>query len=192
MSNIQHILDNFKKYLEHENPDLLNKFHSPASDDDIGSLEKVLGCSLDEELKQFLSIHNGVHIPKSGINIYNCKMIEKHWSELSEELDDDDADGAFSYTEDSVEETKGIKKERFNHKWIPITADDTFVVCIDLSPGSGGKTGQVIKIDLSHAEREVLSNSLSEFLTREIKQDKEEDSFSKENHPAKKPGWSLW
>ncbi len=146
-----------------------------ASDEDFEELEDLINKKLPENFKTFYRIHNGQSPMSEGLidgeELLCIKRIMEEW-EVWKELDDK---GVF---DDSVSDAdKGVREDWWNPFWIPITYDGSGNhYCLDLSPDEGGKKGQIIRIWHDSAERELIADSLEEWMN-DYADELEEGSF---------------
>lgn len=152
----------FTRWLGTEWPEGLRLLNPPASEDDIGWLEALIGYPLPRDLADCLRIHDGQR-PNLGVLFDGCEFlstrrIADEWSVWKKLLDDGHFEGQRSEPED------GIRPSWWNAAWIPFTYDGAGNhLCLDLDPAEGGRSGQVITMSHDDPTRERVAASLGEW-----------------------------
>ncbi|WP_406450508.1 SMI1/KNR4 family protein [Streptomyces sp. NBC_00876] len=120
----------------------------PATAEDIAAVESELGVPLPQEVKASLLRHNGSRDGgwPSGTLLSCTAIVEETgvWRDLlSDGSFDDVAD--FHSDDDGVQ---ALKPGWWNLGWVSLDADGGGNgAVLDLSPGPGGKSGQIIDMD---------------------------------------------
>lgn len=114
-----------------------------ASEEEISSLERLIGMSLPVDVKESYRMHNGNSYLQGlfpyGLTLMSIDRIAQAWLLLVDRV----AKGEVVYDENVF--PKGpIRKTWWCQKWIPITEARADYSCIDMAPAEGGIVGQVI------------------------------------------------
>ncbi len=154
----------FKKEVLKQNKDFGQKLNNGVELKEIKKLEDLISKKLPQDFIDLYTENDGQDESTSGI--FNCEeflSIErlisewKIWKELHEGGDFEDFE--------SEPNSNSIKKDWWNPLWIPITYDGSGNhICIDLDPTENGVKGQVIRMWHDDSERELISNSLTEWI----------------------------
>ena len=160
--------DKFKQWLSINYSDGLLDLNPPASDDEIKELTKTIGVELPKDFLSVLKIHNGqkgeaAWLFDSQEFLSTHRIIEEFntWKNLL----NTELQGKVSTPVD------GVKNDWWNINWIPITSDgcgDHY--CLDLSPTSSGRKGQVITLWYDLAEREIVASSFTQWFEDYLEQ----------------------
>lgn len=149
--------------------EIQNNLQPGATDEAIKAAEQFLEIEFPEDVKSSYRIHNGQFewryslIP--GWQFLGLEEMIGEWESWKKLLDSGDfneEDGNdFGCASDGL-----IRTELWwNPKWIPIASDlggDN--LCLDLDPAPAGQVGQIIFMCHDDAYREVVANSLREWL----------------------------
>ena len=160
--------DKFKQWLSINYSDGLLDLNPPASDDEIKELIKTIGVELPKDFLSVLKIHNGqkgeaAWLFDSQEFLSTHRIIEEFntWKNLL----NTELQGKISTSDE------GVKNDWWNINWIPITSDgcgDHY--CLDLSPTSSGRKGQVITLWYELAEREIVASSFTQWFEDYLEQ----------------------
>ncbi len=160
--------DKFKQWLSINYSDGLLDLNPPASDDEIDELTKTIGVELPKDFLSVLKMHNGqkgeaAWLFDSQEFLSTHRIIEEfnNWKNLL----NTELQGKVSTPDD------GVKNDWWNINWIPITSDgcgDHY--CLDLSPTSSGKKGQIITLWYELAEREIVASSFTQWFEDYLEQ----------------------
>ena len=160
--------DKFKQWLSINYSDGLLDLNPHASDDEIKELTKTIGVELPKDFLSVLKIHNGqkgeaAWLFDSQEFLSTHRIIEEFntWKNLL----NTELQGKVSTPDD------GVKNDWWNINWIPITSDgcgDHY--CLDLSPTSSGKKGQIITLWYELAEREIVASSFTQWFEDYLEQ----------------------
>lgn len=136
-----------------------------ASFDAILALEKKLGVELPIEVRAFYLAHDGGSETDWSFSdrfLLSLDGIATYW-EACTEADEDDLD-------ENVEADRGVRKEWWSTKWIPVTHDaggNHHVV--DLAPAKGGKAGQIVSYYHDSDERTLEGPDFLGWLEKQLK-----------------------
>ena len=126
-------------------PKLLAELRPPATLNQIGAAEAVLGVQLPDDVRALYRLHDGNGRAGSGLlggwTWLDLATVVDEWNVWKELLDK----GTFEGAETSP--ASGVCGDWWNTKWIPITysgAGDHH--CVDLAPVEGGTSGQIIEM----------------------------------------------
>lgn len=153
-------------------PDLLDDLPPGVSEEELVQVEAALGVKLPEDFKALYRLHNGgCLLPPWGERTLPLEsMVQVR--EMIKEWDQDD-DNFFS------DEPPGpVQPLRGHPKWIPFfwVGYGGEYLCLDLAPGPGGRTGQVILRPHEHDPARFLTNSF-EVLIAQIADDLEAGKY---------------
>jgi len=146
----------YETWLAEHWPEGLHALQGPATDAQIRALEERLNVALPDDYVACLKIHNGQ--VDCGPMLYGWEFlpaeeVAEQWAIWAELLDSETFDGI------SSEPQAGIKSDWWNRRWIPVTHDGGGNhLCLDLDPGVGGRSGQVITMWHDSAERERMAD----------------------------------
>jgi len=165
--DIPSIWNRFENWITKNASHLTSELNASASEDDIAKLEKTIGGKLPKEYINFLKIHNGQNCDSEGLidteELLSTERVIEEWSVWKELLDK----GDFKYSKS--EPNKGVKSDWRSPKWIPITYDGSGNhYCIDIDPDTNGKSGQIIQMWHDSAERELVSSSFKEWISKYV------------------------
>ena len=153
------VREEFKAPFEYLNP--------PASDAEIQSVEKRIGCSLPKEFIDLYKDCNGENDKGIGIG-FGLQLLSIQ--EIHQEMDNWDeiiSDGL----DDFNDECKSIPKNAIqlvyaNRNWVPMFSDGGGnFLGLDFDPGPKGKAGQVINFGRDEEKKRVLSKTLGNLFT---------------------------
>jgi cell wall assembly regulator SMI1 len=145
------------------------KINEGASASELTKLEEHLGVDLPDEVKKFLSIHNGQSDDGAGIvfgeQILSTESIRRCWDDWrsidEEEMNEDCAE----FMESSP--IGYIKPMYTNRKWIPLTHDwGGNHIGIDFDPDEKGSVGQIIAFGRDEDTKRLIASSFAEFITK--------------------------
>jgi cell wall assembly regulator SMI1 len=168
------IADSWRKievWLAANEPQLMSSLNPGATDAQILEVEKAIGNSLPEQIKESYRIHNGQSsgdlIPspqpdadESSYVLYSTVEMLREWRSWKELADS----GEFSGMESGPDQ--GIKNSWWHPGWISFASNgggDS--MCIDLAPAQGGTVGQIITMNHESSTRQKLANSFAEWLS---------------------------
>ena len=159
--------DKFKKWLSVNFKDGLNSLNPPATDKEIKDIERTLEITLPQDLASLLKINNGQSrhtsfLFKGQEFMSSHRIIEEWliWKNLSDK-------GSFDDSESQSE--NGIKSKWWNNKWIPFSYDGGGNhYCLDCDPDDCGTHGQVIEMWHDEGDRNLLSPSLTEWISQYV------------------------
>lgn len=167
-TDIPYIWNRFEKWLNKNASHLTSELNPPASKEKIDNLEKIIGVKLPQEFVEFLMIHNGQNRDSEGLinteEFLSTERIIEEWNVWKELLDKGD------FNDSESEPYRGIKKDWWNSKWIPITYDGHGNhYCIDLAPTSNGTSGQIIRMWHDSPERGLIAESFLDWVNKYVK-----------------------
>ena len=137
---MQNIWNTIDRWLETNAPRVLSDLLSGASEAEIASLETQMEVLLPDDFKTSALIHNGQDGRFRLVGPWELIPIDGIAPEAEQ------MNGIFKNSENFEIETRGaVKPNQWNDAWIPFAADGAGnLLCLDLDPDEGGKTGQVI------------------------------------------------
>lgn len=137
----------------------------PAPIEEIRRLEKTIGVSVPNDLKELYQLHNGESEGGPGLffgmSFLPLSGILVEWHSCDKRANDGVTEGLPFY---AVPE-EAIKDNFFNKQWIPFAADfrGNFLA-VDLDPGTKGTLGQVISFGLEENTRYVVARSVTDLI----------------------------
>lgn len=166
--NIPATWNRFEAWLTKNASHLIEGLNPSITGNEIDKLEKTIGTKLPQEYIQFLQIHNGQSRDSEGLidteELLSAERIIEEWTVWKDLLDKGDFDDSQSTP------GNGIKSDWWNPKWIPITYDGHGNhYCIDLDPGIGGTSGQIIRMWHDSSERELIASSFKEWIAKYVR-----------------------
>ena len=144
----------------------------PAPIEEIRSLERTIGVSVPNDLKELYQLHNGETEGGPGLffgmSFLPLSGILDEWQSCEKRANDGSIEGMPFYAVPA----ESIKDDFFNKRWIPFAADfrGNFLA-VDLDPGTKGTPGQVISFGLEENTRYVVARSatdLIEFISKTL------------------------
>lgn len=166
MTSMNDLWTKIKEYYEEEDPEGLDDLNPPASDDDIKALENGIGASLPKEFIDCLKIHNG----QTGYGgflfgcyeLFSCERILEEWLIWKDLLES----GAFE--EFQATPGTGVKDCWWSLGWIPFAGNGGGDhLCLDLTPGEQGRSGQILSFWHDDPSRAVIADSFSDWFARQ-------------------------
>lgn len=159
------IWNRFENWINQNANKLSTELNEGASDDDIKKLSDNFGLTFPEDFIDFYKIHNGQSDKWDSPALINnetllsTRMILKEWSTWKNLLDE----GSFPHP--SQPQNSEIRNDWWNPGWIPITTDDSgMMCCLDFAPTEEGNKGQVIGFDSQSSDRVLLANSFRSWI----------------------------
>jgi cell wall assembly regulator SMI1 len=161
-----------ERWLTAHAPDLLDELTPGTSEEELIQGEAALGVRLPEDFKALYRLHNGGCLlpPWRERTLPLESMVQVR--EMIKEWDQDD-DTFFS------DEPPGpVQPLRGHPEWIPFlwVGYGGEYLCLDLAPGLGGRTGQVILRPHEYDPARLVANSF-EALIAQIADDLETDKY---------------
>jgi cell wall assembly regulator SMI1 len=150
-------------WLRNHAPDILADLGPPASPERIRAAEEQLQCTLPEDVRASLGIHDG----QQGSAAYLFGQWEYFGIEavLSEHKMLQQVFAAGAQTSE-VSDPR-VRKAWWLPAWIPILGNGSGdYYCIDLNPEPSGSVGQLIEYLHTHEYRRVLATSFTEWLAQ--------------------------
>ena len=167
------VADSWQKievWLAANEPELMKSLNPGATDAQILEVEKAIGNSLPEQIKESYRIHNGQSsgdlIPplqpddEGSYVLYSTVEMLREWRSWKELVDS----GEFRGKESGPDQ--GIQSSWWHPGWISFASNgggDS--MCIDLAPAQGGTVGQIITMNHESSARQKLANSFAEWLS---------------------------
>lgn len=162
--NMHPLWSDLEQWLSSNCEELHGVLRAGASPNQIEALERSLGVTLPDDVKQFYLCHDGQTnlSPElfNGFKFLPLHEVASEWS-VWQKLDADPID----YRLDDIPEPE-IKPVYWSPGWVPFAADPCGnVQCIDLDPNQAGRSGQVITMWLVETSRALEASSLTEWFT---------------------------
>jgi cell wall assembly regulator SMI1 len=127
-------------------PHLVQALRAPAPPRTLESLERRVGHRLPNDLRESLSVHDGMRDSYLGNNRlfdYQALLGVQEIAAASQAMTSLADTEAFRHGDPSTR-TRKVKNDRWwNSAWIPITDADGDKYVVDLDPGPSGRIGQV-------------------------------------------------
>jgi cell wall assembly regulator SMI1 len=137
-----------------------------ATEEELRATESSLGVRLPEDVRASYLIHNGMADTGAFFenqHLLSLQRVVDHWNmsnEGQEYL-------LKEYGDVKSKPTGPIRNDWWNKGWIPITdSGGGGILCIDMTPGAGGRIGQVIRYHHECGPTVVLAPSLREFFSQ--------------------------
>jgi cell wall assembly regulator SMI1 len=137
--------------LRAKSPERFAGLAAGAPSEAIAAAERRLGITLPVDVRESYAIHDGSGesdiVPNElyglmTVPLYSLDEMVREW-EMWQEWG-----RTANYERPATPDEGPIKVDRYNVGWVPITWDGGAVnLCIDLDPGPGGVSGQVICLD---------------------------------------------
>lgn len=152
-------------WLEQEHPHALKGWNPPATEAQIAAVEQQLGVTFPADYRAFLAIHNGqgYYAPMVGLGpLLEVEEIPVTKGNIFGEEVEIDAELA----------GEGVRPVEYSPKWIPITlsARGRDNLCLDLDPGPGGVSGQIVEYIADANERPLVAKSFADLLSKYFEQ----------------------
>lgn len=165
--SIETIWNGFKNWIAENASDLQNSLNPGASNEQLDALEKLIGKDLPSDVRAIYKVHNGQDSAEPGLLIgeefLSLSRMADEWIIWKELLDADtfsDENGEFTSSPD-----EGVKNNWWNPAWIPVSYDGAGNhYCIDLDPDENGTYGQIVRMWHDSDERELVADSMKEWL----------------------------
>lgn len=169
---VQDTIDRYLELLKNNFPNAYKNINMPASDEDIHSLEKLIGKDLPDDVKKIYKTCNGQNAIINDHHIdllpegewLSIERLKKEWEFWYGLIDNwEEEDGTLIHTSESDHESV-IKRNWWNRYWIPFTSDGGGNnLCIDLDPAEEGTYGQIISVLHDEVTRKVVALSLKDY-----------------------------
>jgi len=127
---------------------------------DFAGLDEGLGRQAPEDLKAFLSVHNGDKCQfHAYVEFLKTEYIVCEVTELRKQTKDWDIE---------PEAAGPVRCAVWDDGWVPfaLIGGASEYHCLDMNPADSGALGQVIFVSMKDTERRVLAPSLAEYLER--------------------------
>ena len=144
-------------------PEVLNSLQPGATDEQISNTEAALGVTFPEDVRASYRIHDGQSPEGPGImdawEFLSLSRMLDEWRIWKGLLDGGDLADAKSEPEE------GVADDWWNPKWVPLTYSGSGDHhCLDLAPMPGGEVGQIVLMYHDIPTRQVVAQSLGEWL----------------------------
>lgn len=161
---MEEVWNRIEAWLGANAPEVLRGLNPPATQDQIANAEKALGVSFPPDVVKSFLIHNGQasNTPwlLDGWEFMSLERIIDEWTVWKGLLDGGDF-------KDTESESDGhTVTDWWNPRWIPLTYDGAGDHhCLDLNPGPGGNSGQIIIMWHDEGARPLIAPSYRQWLT---------------------------
>ncbi len=151
-------------------PRLMEVLNPGASQEELLAIERTIDQLLPEDVRTSLLIHNGqaqsgCHFLFGQIDLATCERISWEFSGLkgSGDLRHSPADYGYTFYPENA-----IAHRFYEDNWIPVAYEDGCgnFLAVDLAPGPGGISGQVIDFGADICDLGVLARELGRVLTQ--------------------------
>lgn len=161
---IESVWNDIEKWYRDNSPVMLEELKASggASTQNIESFEDSTNCTLPEDYKTSIQVHNG----GTYINGYQYNSLEQTldiWAEMKQLK----GDGTFLDADALCADGEKIQKNWWCYGWIPFSQDfGGNLHCIDTNPEKSGIFGQIIFWDATEGPILTEYNSFTEWLKR--------------------------
>ena len=172
------VLEEILEWVKVHSPQTYGHLQSPASEEQVLSVEQAVGATLPDSFKELLFRFNGddgltwLAFLGNGNQLLPCQQIVEYYT-----LEQTTAAQFYKPEYESVEFwldrvankimfVKGpVKPLTLHPNWIPITSMNGDVCrYLDYDPAEGGEIGQVIEVDAECCTYQVLASNFEAFL----------------------------
>jgi cell wall assembly regulator SMI1 len=151
-----------ERWLTAHAPDLLDELAPGASEEELIQVEAALGVKLPEDFKALYRLHNGGYLlPPWRERTLPLESMVQVW-EMINEWDQDDDNFFSDEPPGPVQPLRG-HPERIPFFWVGYGGE---YLCLDLAPGPGGWTGQVILRPHEHDPARFITNSFEALIAQ--------------------------
>lgn len=152
-------------WLAEHHPRALTLFAPPATPEAIAAAEAALGCTLPDDYKQFLRIHNGQDEFAPWVGLGALLPIEQVAPARANIFNEDGE-------VDPDDVGPGIRAVDYLQAWIPISRSsrNRDYLCLDLDPAPGGTVGQILEFVIDFNGRPLVANSFADLLSKYFEQ----------------------
>ena len=172
--SVAEILEAIKAiYIEKITSEMENSL-TPARENDIIEFERMIGCSLPADYREFLLLNDIRHNFSGNFECLDLEGVISDWEMMGGLLDDGTFDGRVEqWKTDGADnwDSGRIKDHWWSKLWIPVSADSCGnTKCIDLDPGPNGIKGQLISMEVQEGQGPFSSNctSFREYILRHL------------------------
>jgi cell wall assembly regulator SMI1 len=160
---MQDIWKRIEKSLRDVAPAALGTLSAGASAKVIGSAEKALGITFPQEVIESYRVHDGQSdaAPElfDGWRLLPMDRVVAEWTVWKKLLDGGEFKGRQS------DAAPHHVSDWWNPAWIPLTSNGAGDHhCLDLAPGRGGRSGQIIQMQHDGPERALVADSFRQWL----------------------------
>lgn len=162
------IWQRIEDWLKANYPEILDDLILGATVEEIAEVEEHIQISFPHEFKVSYLIHNGQEGDSEPLmdewELLSLEYIVNEWDLMKDLYDRGDFKDVPSKPIDG-----SIKPNWWNLKWIPVASNGAGdLICLDLDPGSTGKTGQIISFWHMDEKRERIADSFEVWLLQFI------------------------
>lgn len=162
---MKNIWNRLTPWLEVNAKHLLGELNKGATSADFAKLEQTIGAKLPSDFKDFYQVHNGQQEGYDGLidgeELLSTGRIIDEWKVWKGLYDGGDFKDSCSSPD------RGVKNDWWHPLWIPITYDGSGNhFCMDLSPATDGRVGQIIRLKHDDDKRKLVADSFAEWVTR--------------------------
>lgn len=169
--SVSELWANMVQLLEERSPGISICFNPPANESELMGIEKKMGLTLPQELRQLYLCNNGQNENGmgilSGLDFLPLEELYIQW-EIWRVL----KEGATKEQMKILSERcssfpfQAIKKIYTNEGWLPMTHDGAGNhIGVDLDPDCNGNVGQIINFGRDEDQKFVIARNLREYLT---------------------------
>lgn len=161
--------EHFESLIKHKKDymEIVVSFNPACTAEQVKLFEHQIKFNLPNDFKESLLVHNGFTGNKHD---YCWFEVGGHQWYLLNTTDmfyywDDYNYGRYDYKGPFSLKDSGVKDLEWDRKWLPVAENKNgMFCCIDMNPGSGGRTGQVFKLGDGDGDyHEVIAKSFKEF-----------------------------
>jgi cell wall assembly regulator SMI1 len=142
-------------------PQQLAQLRPPSTDQEIASLETLIGLPIPADYRASLMRHDGGGF-MYGSSYLNVGWVKQVWQRMNTWSED----GRFAEFEPADSSGMKFQPVWWSAKWLPVAEHRArTITCLDLAPGPEGMVGQVLQSEpQDDGPRATRWNSFSEFL----------------------------
>lgn len=141
----------YTEWLRENAPDAFENLAPPATDAELEALEKAIGQTVSEELKELLRLNNGERdwakcCALPGLVFLSTEKIADRWRVWEELRRDETPEALAELDKYATALDPGVRPLYTHRGWVPLfrDGDRSDFVGLDLAPADGGIIGQVI------------------------------------------------
>lgn len=167
-------LSDLRNILKALDPPISPKFHKAAKEKDIETAETALGLPFPDELKEFLTCHNGQHffskgkyidpfVPMTKVGNHRCSH---YWFGSAAEIVEFTETNRHEYDDYFGGERFDISGPTSYHKDLVVltTGENPDRLALDMQPKQGGRMGQVVVFSTQPFYVSVIASNLKEYI----------------------------
>lgn len=168
--------ERIEAWLKAHAQDVFQSLKPPARLPSVKKLETDLGVTLPSDFAASVARHNGqsddaesglfphsddVLGPEPAWRLLSLKEIKSFWGMMKELAE------AGDFVGQTTDPGPGVRSDWWCSGWVPFADNGGGdAICLDMTPATGGRTGQVILFLHAGPDRPVLAGSFEELLTR--------------------------